>query len=240
MRILFTTLLSLALPAAGAAQSANAAFDREEARPQAPSAFAPASSPTPGITRALTMVGGAAIGAWVGYMASQVAVGDWEDETAIDRGTWAVSGAALGLTLGLSVRGGRTPPTRPGNITVTDPKEGRNFLTTKQIRRAQSGSMYDVIRSLRPEWLRTRGTGSMRETATGSADGTDWDVEVRPGIPTIRIYLDDSLVGDTDALRTIDAGMVGEARFLSPAEATHRWGAGHIHGAIHVLTASVR
>ncbi len=103
--------------------------------------------------------------------------------------------------------------------------------------------MFEVIRSLRPDWLRTRGTGSMRETARGSASGTDPDnveINVRPGIPTIKVYLDDSLLGDMQSLRTVNPGTVGEARFLTPAQATQRYGAGHVHGAILLIMATAQ
>jgi hypothetical protein len=186
----------------------------------------------------LTAAGGAAVGAWVGYMASQVAVGDWEDQHGIQRSNWAAGGAIAGLTLGLTLPisvGGPGQGTALGRTS----RDERAVLTGEVIRETGASSVYDAIQSLRPEWLRTRGTGSMRETPTGTAGLNDEgriEMDIQPGIPTIRVYLDESLLGDVDQLRLVSPGMVGDVRFLTAAEATQRWGGGHIHGAIHVRT----
>ncbi len=243
MRTVPTILLLLAMPATAAAQGAGVGLHRHyDPLPPAPALEIPAGDAPAGLAeRLLRAVGGAAVGAWVGYMASQVAVGDWDDDTSLDRGSWAAGGAALGITIGLSIPGVDRPARRAGTRRSADRAYDRNLLSTEQIRSAQAGSMYDVIRSLRPEWLRTRGTGSMRETTGGTASGTDVvEISVQQGIPTIRVYLDESLLGDLDALRSVDPGMIGEARFLGPAQATQRWGSGHIHGAIVISTASAR
>lgn len=238
MRIVLTSLLLLAMPVAALAQGAGT-LERADAVPT-PAALnleLDGSSSAALGSQLLRVVGGAAVGAWVGFMASQVAVGDWEDDPNIQRGNWAVGGAALGVTLGLTIPSGRTPPARATRAPTERP--GRELLTAEQIEEAKGGSLYHVIQSLRPEWLRTRGTGSMRETARGSASGLGGGIEIeQAAIPTIRAYLDNSLLGDAETLRNIDPGLVGEVRFLNTAEATHRFGAGHIHGAILVFTAS--
>lgn len=245
MRTVLLALLIVSLPLCASAQEAKSTFAGPAPPPPVPQlnrSLSSAAAPAPaGVTRQLVRaVGGAAIGAWVGYMASQVAVGDWEDDRGIDRASWAVGGAAVGMTMGLTFPAGSIPPARASTSSAPDRRAGREVLTREQVQEAQAGTLYDVIQSLRPEWLQTRGTGSMRETPRGSADGIGGDVAVLPGIPTIRTYLDGSFLGDVDALRTVDPALVGEARFLSPAEATQRWGAGHLHGAILVLTAPLR
>lgn len=249
MRVLGTTLLILALPVAPLAGQSP---ERPPARFQAASAPAPtppAAAPAPrqlaadmaprsqGMgERVLRIVGGAAVGAWVGYMASQVAEGDWEDQPALDRAQWAVGGAAVGLAVGLAIPVGRAGAADGSGETAEQPE--RNVLATADLRAAKASTMYQLIRSERPEWLRTRGTGSFRETARGSASGEGFDnLTVQKGIPTIRVYLDDSLLGGVEALRLVDPASLGEARFLEPAPATHRFGAGHVHGAILLITA---
>lgn len=246
MRTLLSILLLLAAPAAVVAQGVVREVASDGPLPPVEEplnamfhAGTQAGSEEQGVVdRVLRIAGGAAVGAWVGYMASQVAVGDWEDDSAINRSGWAASGAALGISVGLSIPSGRTPPSR-SRSKAPETAPGRDMLTGKQLEKVRSSNLYDAIRSLRPEWLRTRGTGSMRETARGSASGTDnIEINVRPGIPTIRAYLDYSLLGDVDALRSVETSMIGEVRYLTPAEATQRWGAGHLHGAILALTAS--
>lgn len=239
MRTICSILLLLGLPAAAATQGV-----RPLERATLPAASVPdLSAPSPWVAtesrglldRLLRATGGAAVGAWVGYLASQVAVGDWDDDGAIHRESWAAGGAALGFTFSFTLP---DPPQRTAARPAArvEPRAGRELLPVEEIRDAQGGNLYEIIRSLRPEWLRTRGTASMRETTRGSAGGLDFDVEIQPGILSIRVYLDGSLLGGVDELRMLDPGLVTEARFLTPAQATQRWGAGHLHGAIQVLS----
>ena len=49
--------------------------------------------------------------------------------------------------------------------------------------------------------------------------------------------LNSTLLGEVNQLRQVAVGSISAARFLDPAAATYRWGAGHSHGAI-LLTSS--
>jgi hypothetical protein len=86
--------------------------------------------------RILTGLAGAALGAGMGYFASQVATGDWEKgsgEGGVHRPTWAAVGGAGGLVLGFSVplRGesGR-------NSIPSSPHEERFTIEGDEIRKA--------------------------------------------------------------------------------------------------------
>lgn len=83
----------------------------------------------------------------------------------------------------------------------------------------QYNTAYSVIEGLRPLWLRKRG----RSTTNPSE---------------IVVYLDGSRYASPDALRSIPTVDVASMAFLSPAEATNRYGSGHIHGAILVTSKS--
>jgi hypothetical protein len=243
MRILALTLSLLLTPALVTSQEVRGFPSSPQAQGMTGDPFAatPAAQPSgEGVSTlryVLTAAGGAAVGAWIGYMASQVVEGDWEDQQGVRRENWAAGGALAGLTLGLtlpiSLGGG------PGAARPERQRDPRTVLTGEQIRETGSPSVFDAIQSLRPEWLRTRGVGSMRETPRGtgtlSASG-QIEIDVDPGIPSIRVYLDDSFLGGVDELRLVSPGMVGDVRFLDTAEATQRWGGGHIHGAIHIRT----
>lgn len=233
MRILPAILIVLVLPVHGSAQ-----VHPERQPPLAPhfpTAADYAPPPAGPVTRVLQMVGGAMVGAWVGFMASQVAVSDWEDRVRIDRGDWAAGGAFFGMALGLTLPGGPGLGRSPSR----EARRDRTVIRLRELREAQAENVYELIRSLRPEWLRTRGTASMRETPRGRSTGrSPRDVEItQPGISTLKVYLDDSHLGGLDVLRELQPGSVGEIRFLDTAEATMKWGAGHLHGAIHVITA---
>lgn len=177
----------------------------------------------------LHAVGGAVIGAWIGYFASQVAVSDW-DRTGVDRAAWAAGGAVVGSLSGFAISGvtGR-PGMAPGGLVPS----GRNIITTAEIRQSGKADVYSVVASLRPEWLVTRGTHSMRETPQGGSVGRSV-VITDEGDPSIVVYLDDVRLGGIGELRQIGAAEVTHVEYLTPAEATLRFGAGHSHGAIVV------
>ena len=236
MRTVLAVFFVLALPTYGLAQVQPDRYG--PATPHFPSTadFAPATDAT--IPRVLQMVGGAVAGAWVGFMASQMAVSDWEDGVRIDRSGWAAGGAFVGVALGLTLPGGPGVGKRP----VRRGPRDRSVIGIREIREARAENVYELVRSLRPEWLRTRGVASMRETPRGRSTGPNPDdVEItQPGIGTVKVYLDDSHYGDLDSLRELQPGHVGEIRFLDTREATMKWGGGHLHGAIHVITAPVQ
>lgn len=240
MRTICSILLLFGLPATAATQGVPPLERATLPAASLPDLSAPpawAATESRGhLDRFLRAAGGAAVGAWVGYLASQVAVGDWDDDAGMHRESWAAGGAALGFTFSFTLP---DQPQRAASRAAArvEQRPGREVLSVEEIRDAQGGTVYEIIRSLRPEWLRTRGTASIRESARGSASGLDdFDINVQPGILSIRVYLDGSLLGGVDELRTLDPGLVTEARFLTPAQATQRWGAGHLHGAIQVLS----
>lgn len=82
----------------------------------------------------------------------------------------------------------------------------------------QHDTAYTVVQNLRPLWLRKRGRSSI------SNEGE------------ILVYVDGSRYGTPSDLRSIPAMNVESMRFLSPAEATNRYGAGHQDGVILVRT----
>ena len=96
----------------------------------------------------------------------------------------------------------------------------RNRITAEQIEEvtSQYSTAHDVVQNLRPLWLRRRG-------ATSFSRETD-----------VAVYLDGSRYGTPDDLRSISVTAVESMRFLSPSEATNRYGTGHTHGAIMVRT----
>lgn len=182
---------------------------------------------------ALHGVGGAVVGAWVGYVASQVARSDWEKESNTEfvayRRRYAGAGAGAGTLLGLWV-GGRTG-SPPVPRLVEERWNPGAPIGREEIERSGAANAHDVVQSLRPVWLRTRGLSKLDELTTVEGD---LEVRVRQGAPTIRVYLDGVQVGGAEALRQIAAPAVASIGFLSATAATMRWGAGHDHGAIVV------
>lgn len=96
----------------------------------------------------------------------------------------------------------------------------RNRITEQQVEEVtpQYSTAYDVVQNLRPLWLRKRGATSITQEGE------------------IAVYIDGTRYGTPGDLRTISITSVESMRFLSPSEATNRYGTGHTHGAILVRT----
>ena len=100
---------------------------------------------------------------------------------------------------------------------------GSNVITAEEARETSANDAYEVVQLLRPMWLRPRAAPSLTNARGGYA----------------RIYVDNvPLAGGTRELRTVPAGDIREIRYISPADATTRFGTGHAGGVIMVLTRS--
>lgn len=167
--------------------------------------------------RLLSALGGAALGAGMGFFASQVVRGDWEDGSGgVDRPVWAAVGGSIGFAVGFSLpvagRGVRPDRTRslPG---------GRAVIRATEFQGTGVKTAGEAVALLRPEWLRERGTHVLGETAD----------------ETIQVYLDDVRLGGVRFLHDVSAAVVRSIHFFDAAAATLRWGAGHSHGVILIV-----
>jgi hypothetical protein len=178
------------------------------------------------------MFTGAVVGGWVGYFASHVAISDWENRSGITsyRGTWAAGGVALGAIAGrLVFGGGAEPPEMRPTLTSS-----RQFIDREEILRSGATDAYQLVRSLRKEWLIPRGVNSFRETPRAFVSE---DVAViEPGADHVLVYLDNAMLGGTQTLSDIGLDPIGRIEFISASEATYRWGTGHAHGVIQLTT----
>ena len=162
-------------------------------------------------------IGGAALGASVGYFASQLASGDWDEgEITRHRREWAVVGGSVGLAAGFSFpffgRGASLMPTLTSS--------SRTIITALEISQSSASTAYDAVRLLRPNWLADR-----RADVFGQSAGE-----------ALKVYLDGHRLGGIETLQEINARNVQNIRFFGAAQAVARWGAGHGQGAILVNT----
>lgn len=180
------------------------------------------------------MFTGAVVGGWLGFFASQIAVSDWEEGgrgEGMQRGTWAAAGVVAGAVVGRLLS-----PTRSTPNFIPDPPPSRSVLTREQIVESGATNAFQLIGSARREWLIPRGLNSWRESARGTAGGMSLDVQVTPGDDHILVYLDNSRIGGTQYLREMHLANIERIEFVSPADATFRWGSGHAHGVIQLIT----
>ena len=98
------------------------------------------------------------------------------------------------------------------------PRGRSDLLTEEQIRATNHSNLYDVIRSLRPNWMHLRGPDSIS----------------RPG--QIQVYLDNLRIGGVDQLKNLSAIGVDYVQWYDGIQAGSRWGLDHGNGVIYVVT----
>src|SRR5213594_1176454 len=89
-----------------------------------------------------------------------------------------------------------------------------NVLTSEEIQRANVGSAYDAVQTLRPRWL--QGPKELNRMPANAEESA------RPA--GIAVYVSDMSMGGVDYLREIPAGTVLELRWLRSFEAASRFG----------------
>lgn len=107
------------------------------------------------------------------------------------------------------------PGSLVGQEAERPPKSSSTLITADEIGRlgASVGSAYEVVRSLRPRWLRAREV--LRLPGAGGGDMQ---------FQNIHVYEDNRDMGDIDFLKSIPAEQIYTLRYLSMAEAGARFG----------------
>jgi hypothetical protein len=182
-----------------------------------------------------TAVGGT-LGAWLGFVAAKIKLSDWNDASRgpaanRTRNNATLGGAVVGAALANMLF--RSHPCGSEVPQVAEAKPPRSAIhrpiTVEEIERSGvSSNVYDLVSTLRRNWLNFRGFDTFSEGQSQSAVVTDE--------PNLIVYLDNARLGTTPELRNVPvAGVIG-VLYFDAAEATFRWGAGHQRGAIQVLT----
>lgn len=120
--------------------------------------------------------------------------------------------AALVLPAGLAAQ----------DTTRKDPRPRRNpdLISEQEVQAAPDASTtaLDLVRQLRPSWLRQRGAGSIRLTT-----------------PPAQVYVGGVRRGGPGALQDVPRASIREIQHLNGADATMHYGMGHESGAILVI-----
>ena len=135
----------------------------------------------------------------------------------------------LGALLSLTVAGCLPPSAsagtrRPGSTLHEIPRAEIDANSTR------FATAYDIVRLLRPTMLVSHDVAPRPQ-----ATNTRW--QARSGV---KVYLDGMPYGTIESLATIPANTVLDVRWLSPMDATTRYGTGNTGGAIQVTTRSGR
>jgi len=183
--------------------------------------------------RVLTALASTALGAGIGFFASQLARGDWDDgpgQPQINRTGWAAIGGSVGFAVGLSFPiGGGGDPMR-GSLMGEGPLPSHLVITAEQMEELVAQDAYEAVSILRPEWLVLRPARALAAGLPGDHPAGGTLTESRP------VYLDDFRLGDVDDLRGLSVQQIAAIRLVSASVATARWGPGNSNGVIQVLT----
>lgn len=94
-----------------------------------------------------------------------------------------------------------------------------NVITRNELEAAGSVSLYDAVQRLRPNFLRDRGQTSLLNESART-------------LPAV--FLDQSLYGEIESLRAIEASRVDEVRYYAGTAATTRFGSAYGAGVIQL------
>ncbi|HYW52150.1 MAG TPA: hypothetical protein VE861_16155 [Gemmatimonadaceae bacterium] len=94
----------------------------------------------------------------------------------------------------------------------------RTMLLREEILSTQLTNVFDVVRTLRGNWLRVRSADSFGKSSQ------------------VQVYLDMQRLNGVEELRGLAPTNVLSIRFLDPVQASARWGMDHGAGAIFILT----
>jgi len=125
--------------------------------------------------------------------------------------------SSTGLLVGVLLLAACAYATRAGE---NQAGESQNVISRADLDGIVAGTAFEAIERLRPRWLQPRGPTSMLEP-----QGTP---------PTV--FVDGRPAGDLTALNVIPTEEIAELRYVSPTEATTRWGTGVSGGVIEVVT----
>jgi hypothetical protein len=114
------------------------------------------------------------------------------------------------LTLGACASGGastsRPPDSRP------------DLIGPQELETGQWANVYDLVSSLRPRWLQSRGPDSFN----------------KPG--EVQVILDDMKFGGVSKLRSLSPSGIATLQYFDPLTAAARWGLDFGSGAIYIST----
>lgn len=107
--------------------------------------------------------------------------------------------------------------------TAGQPHRDPNVITSDELAKENSPSVYDAIQHLRPELLQPR-PGSQSSSIDSPQDYT------------VHVYLDNSRLGELSDLRSVPVSTIREIRYLNPAQAMQRFGSGNPGGVLLLIS----
>lgn len=122
----------------------------------------------------------------------------------------------IALTLMAAVAACAPPRMGPAD-SATPASGGADLITRAEIDRGQWQDVYELVRNLRPRWIKSRGMTAM----PGQAGG-------------VQVYVDGTKLGGVHLLSELPTAAIQHLAWVDPVSAAGRWGSGHADGVIAV------
>jgi len=99
-------------------------------------------------------------------------------------------------------------------------ESSRNRITLEELEGLPPGTAYDAVNALHRDWLRSRSSTIRTDTGRTAAE----------------VFVDGLPFGSLETLYQIGIETIAEIRYLSPSDATTRYGTGFTAGIIEIIT----
>jgi hypothetical protein len=126
------------------------------------------------------------------------------------------TGGLTALAMALALSACAVPRTGPAG-SATPLSGGSDLITRADIDRGQWRNAYELVRNLRPRWIRTRGATHL----PGQSGG-------------VQVYVDGTRLGGVGLLRDLPTAAIQNVTWVDPISAAGRWGPNHGDGVIEV------
>jgi hypothetical protein len=100
------------------------------------------------------------------------------------------------------------------------PRRSSTEISEAEVRAANQQNAYDLVLTLRPNWLMKQGTLTMQPGANDA----------------VSAYVDGQRLGTVEALRSISSMEVASVRRYDAVTAQQRFGLGNVNGVVEVIT----
>ncbi|MEO7512271.1 MAG: hypothetical protein ABIZ91_10980, partial [Gemmatimonadaceae bacterium] len=99
------------------------------------------------------------------------------------------------------------------------PSTDYSVLLRDQIHDTPYTNLYDLVRAVRPNWMRVKGTDSFNAPTT------------------VQVYMDNARIGGIEQLRSIGTATIYSVKYYDGITASARWGLDHGQGVIFIVSA---
>jgi hypothetical protein len=120
------------------------------------------------------------------------------------------------LALAVALGACASPRTAPAD-SVMPHSGGADLITRVEIDRGQWRNVYELVRNLRPRWIRARGVTHL----PGQVGG-------------VQVYVDGTRLGGVHLLKDLPTAAIQNVTWVDPISAAGRWGLNHGDGVIEV------